>query len=66
MREHVRLEICGLGKALVAVVERTDIRPVTGVDTDVSTEVKVQGEPLATAFKCALQQKNDNTDILYS
>ena len=48
------LEIRRLSKPLVAVVKRTDIRPITSVDTNVGTEVKVQGEPLATAFKCAL------------
>ena len=54
MREHVRLEISGLSKSLVAVVKRTDIWPVPSVDTDVGTEVEVQGEPLTTAFKCTL------------
>ena len=54
MREHVRLEIRRLSKSLVAVVKRTHIRPVTSVNTDVCTEVKIQGEPLTTAFKCAL------------
>ena len=53
--EHVGLEIRRLSKPLVAVVKRTDIWPITSVDTNVGTEVKVQGEPLATAFKCALE-----------
>ena len=54
MGEHVRLEISGLSKSFVAVVKRTDIWPITGVDTDVGAEVKIQRKALTTAFKCAL------------
>ena len=67
MGEHVRLQISGLSKPLVTVVKRTDIRPVTGVDTDVGAEVKIQGEPLATAFKSTLQDKECvNNNIMMS
>ena len=50
----MRLQVSGLSKPFVAVVKRTDIRPVTGVDTDVGAEVKVQGESLTAAFKRTL------------
>lgn len=35
VREDVRLEICGLGEFLVAAVEGTDIRSISGVNSDV-------------------------------
>lgn len=36
MREDVRLEICGLGKLLVAAVKWTDIRAIASVNANVS------------------------------
>lgn len=60
MGQHVRLQISRLSKPLIAVVKRTNIRPVAGVNTDVGAEVKVQGEPLATAFKRTLEEDNNN------
>ena len=59
MREHVGLQISGLGESFVAVVKRTDVRPIASVDTDVCAEVKVQGESLTTTFKGTLQEQNE-------
>ena len=53
----MRLEVCGLSKAFVAVVKRAHIRPVTGVDTNVCAEVEIQREPLTTTLKGALQRR---------
>ena len=41
VREHVRLEVGGLGKSLVAAVKRAHIRPVSCVDADVSPQIEV-------------------------
>ena len=51
----MRLQVGRLGKAFVAVVKRTDIRSIAGVDANVSAEVEVQRESLATPFKRTLQ-----------
>lgn len=55
MCEAVRLEVCGLGKSFVAVVEGTDIWAVSCVDSNMGPQVKVQRETLATSFKRALE-----------
>jgi hypothetical protein len=39
--EDVRLEVGGLCKLFIASIERTDVRPVSCVDTDMCPEVKV-------------------------
>ena len=57
MREHMGLQISGLGEPFVAIVKRTDIRSIAGVDTDVCAEIEVQGEPFTTTFKGTLQQE---------
>ena len=59
MCEDVRLEVCRLGKLLVAAVEGTDVRPVSSVNAHVCAQVKVQGEPLSTALKRALRTRGD-------
>ena len=64
MREHVRLQICRLGKTFVAVVKWADIRTIAGVDTDVHAEVKVKGESLTTTLKGTLQEKGDTETII--
>ena len=58
------LQISGLGKPLVAIVKWTDVRSITGVDTDVCAEVEVQGEPLTTTFEGTLQKEKAH-DIIW-
>lgn len=48
------LEVGGLGKALAAGLEGADVGTVARVDPHVGAQVEVQGESLATPFKCAL------------
>ena len=64
VREHVRLEVGGLGKALAAVVKGTDVWPVASMDPDVRAQVEVQREALATALKSALQSGNQKCNII--
>ena len=54
VREHVRFEVCGLCKTLVAAVERTHIWTITGVDSNVSTEIEIERKPFTTSLKSAL------------
>lgn len=57
MCEDVRLEVGGLGKFLVAAVKWAHVRAVPRVDAHMGAQVKVQGESLATALKCALETR---------
>jgi len=52
--QDVRLEVRRLSKLLAARVERTDVRPVPGVNADVSSQVEVQRETLSTTLECTL------------
>ena len=61
MGEHVRLEVGRLSKSLVTAIKRAHIRAVSGVDANVCTEVEVQGEPLPTTLKSALQSRMKTT-----
>ena len=54
MREHVRLEVCGLSKALVAAVKRTHIGTITSVDSNVSAEIEIKRKPFTTSLECTL------------
>jgi hypothetical protein len=42
MGQYVRLEVCRLGKLLIAAVKRTHIRPVPSMYTDVCSEVEIK------------------------
>lgn len=55
--EDVRLQVGGLGKFFVAAIKGANIRTVSSVNTHMCAQVKVQGEPLATALKCALGKR---------
>lgn len=57
MREHVRLKVCGLCKTLVTAVERTHIRSITGVDSNVSAKIEIKREPFTASLESALQKK---------
>lgn len=52
--EDVRLQVGRLSKFLVAAIKGAHIWAVSSVDAHMCAQVKVQGEPLATALKCAL------------
>ncbi len=54
VREHVRLEVSGLSKPLVAVIKRTHVGSVSSVNTNMGTKVKVQRETFPTTLKSAL------------
>lgn len=56
MSENMWFEICWLCKLLVATIKWTNIRPITGVNSDMCSKVEVQGEPFTTSFKCTLQR----------
>ena len=42
MCEDVGLKVGRLGKLLIAAIKRTDIRPVSSVDSDVCAQVEIQ------------------------
>lgn len=53
----MRLQIGRLSKLFIAAVERTDIRAVSGVNSYMRAEVKVQGEAFPAALKSALGKR---------
>ena len=55
MRKNMRFEVCGLRKLLAAAVKWTDVRPVPRVDSDVGSEVKIEGKPFTAALESALK-----------
>ena len=57
VREHVGLEIGGLGEAFATVVKGAHVWSVSSVDPDVSAEVEVQREPLTTPLKGTLRRR---------
>jgi len=63
MCQYVGLEIGRLRKFLVAAVKGAHVRPVAGVDADVCAQVKVEGEPLATALECALKTTTSPVNV---
>jgi len=64
MCKDVRLEVGWLSKFLATRVKRTDVGPVSCVNSDMSTEIEVQWETLSTTLKCTLHiyaQKSSNS-----
>ena len=61
--QNMRFQVCGLGKSLVTRVKWTDIRTITGVDSDMCPQIEIKRKSLSTAFKCALQQIRLNVNI---
>ena len=56
MCKDVRFEVGGLGELFAAAVERTHVRPVSGVDPHVGAQVEVEREPLPAALERALRR----------
>ena len=55
MGSNVALEVVALGKATITPVDRAYVRAITSVSAKMGPKVKVEGEPLATAFKPTLK-----------
>lgn len=59
--QNVWFEVGGLSKLFIAAVERANVGPVPGVNSDVRPEVKVQRETLPAALERTLDGEKDRT-----